>query len=113
MVVFCAGTSGYNITFDARYVWMRQKRVQGSHFAHLKQASAANRFVIDQRVDPCMSDVFPWEKVPYAHELMRTNRHKPGNMAVLVNAPRTGLRNFDDVLEAASLPELNRQSTRA
>ena len=39
MVVFCAGTSGYNITFDARYVWMRQKRVQGSHFAHLKQAS--------------------------------------------------------------------------
>jgi crotonyl-CoA carboxylase/reductase len=24
MVVFCAGTSGYNITFDARYVWMRE-----------------------------------------------------------------------------------------
>jgi crotonyl-CoA carboxylase/reductase len=59
MVVFCAGTSGYNITFDARYVWMRQKRVQGSHFAHLKQASAANQFVLDRRVDPCMSDVFP------------------------------------------------------
>ena len=43
MVVFCAGTSGFNITFDARYVWMRQKRIQGSHFAHLKQASAANQ----------------------------------------------------------------------
>src|SRR6516164_4832610 len=100
MVVFCAGTSGYNITFDARYVWMRQKRVQGSHFAHLKQASAANQFVIDRRVDPCISDVFPWEKIPYAHELMRTNRHKPGNMAVLVNTPRQGLRNFDDVVEA-------------
>jgi crotonyl-CoA carboxylase/reductase len=112
MVVFCAGTSGYNITFDARYVWMRQKRVQGSHFAHLKQASAANRFVMDRRIDPCMSDVFPWEKIPYAHELMRTNRHKPGNMSVLVNAPRPGLRNFEDVLEAASLPELNRQSGR-
>jgi NADPH:quinone reductase-like Zn-dependent oxidoreductase len=26
-VVFCAGTTGYSITFDARYVWMRQKRV--------------------------------------------------------------------------------------
>jgi crotonyl-CoA carboxylase/reductase len=112
MVVFCAGTSGYNITFDARYVWMRQKRIQGSHFAHLKQASAANQFVIDRRIDPCMSDVFPWDKIPYAHELMRTNRHKPGNMAVLVNAPRAGLRNFEDALEAASLPELNRQSTR-
>ena len=39
MVVFCAGTTGYNLTFDARYVWMRQKRIQGSHFAHLKQAA--------------------------------------------------------------------------
>jgi len=112
MVVFCAGTSGYNITFDARYVWMRQKRIQGSHFAHLKQASAANQFVIDRRIDPCMSDVFPWEKIPHAHELMRTNRHKPGNMAVLVNTPRLGLRNLDDVIEAASLPELTRQSNR-
>ena len=43
---------------------------------------------------------------------MRTNKHKPGNMAVLVNAPRPGLRNFDDVLEAASMPEANRESTR-
>ena len=39
MVVFCAGTTGFNITFDARFVWMRQKRIQGSHFAHLKQAA--------------------------------------------------------------------------
>jgi len=45
--------------------------------------------------------------------LMRTNKHKPGNMAVLVNTPRPGLRNFDDALEAASLPELARQSTPA
>ena len=52
MVVFCAGTSGFNLTFDARYVWMRQKRIQGSHFAHLKQAAAANQFVLDRRVDP-------------------------------------------------------------
>jgi crotonyl-CoA carboxylase/reductase len=43
---------------------------------------------------------------------MRTYRHKPGNMAVLVNTPRPGLRNFDDALEAASLPMLNRQTIR-
>jgi len=40
---------------------------------------------------------------------MRTNCHKPGNMAVLVNTPRTGLHNLDDVIEAASMPELSRQ----
>ncbi len=100
MVVFCAGTTGFNITFDARIVWMRQKRIQGSHFAHLKQAAAANQFVIDRRIDPCMSEVFPWEKIPLAHTKMWKNEHAPGNMAVLVNAQRAGLRTFDDVLEA-------------
>jgi crotonyl-CoA carboxylase/reductase len=101
MVVFCAGTTGYNITFDARYVWMRQKRIQGSHFAHLKQASAANRFVLEQRIDPCMSEVFAWDKIPDAHTKMWKNKHLPGNMAVMVNAPSTGLRSYEDVLEAA------------
>jgi crotonyl-CoA carboxylase/reductase len=100
MVVFCAGTSGYNITFDARYVWMRQKRIQGSHFAHLKQASAANQFVLDRRIYPCMSEVLPWAEIPRAHQMMWKNEHKPGNMAVLVNAPHPGLKSLEDVIEA-------------
>jgi crotonyl-CoA carboxylase/reductase len=104
MVVFCAGTSGFNITFDARFVWMRQKRIQGSHFANLKQASAANKFVIDRRIDPCMSEAFPWAQIPVAHTKMWKNLHAPGNMAVLVNAPTTGLRTFEDVLEAGRRP---------
>jgi crotonyl-CoA carboxylase/reductase len=79
---------------------MRQKRIQGSHFAHLKQAAAANAFVIDRRVDPCMSEVLPWSEIPKAHTLMWKNQHKPGNMAVLVNSPRPGLRTVEDVMEA-------------
>lgn len=102
MVVFCAGTSGFNITFDARYVWMHQKRIQGSHFAHLKQAAAANRFVLDRRVEPCMSEVFSWAEIPLAHTKMWKNEHQPGNMAVLVCAPRTGLTTFEDALEASA-----------
>jgi crotonyl-CoA carboxylase/reductase len=31
---------------------------------------------------------------------MRKNEHKPGNMAVLISAPNTGLRTFEDTLEA-------------
>src|SRR6195256_680739 len=100
MVVFCAGTSGYNITFDARYVWMRQKRIQGSHFANLLQASQANRLVVERRIDPCMSEVFSWADIPRAHTKMWKNQSLPGNMAVLVNAQRTGLRTFEDVLDA-------------
>ncbi|MEM9013111.1 MAG: crotonyl-CoA carboxylase/reductase [Pseudomonadota bacterium] len=101
MVVICAGTTGYNLTMDARYVWMHQKRVQGSHFAHLKQASAANQLMLEQRLDPCMSEVFPWADVPRAHTKMMRNEHKPGNMAVLVSAPTTGLRTFEDTIEAS------------
>lgn len=101
MVVICAGTTGYNLTMDARYVWMHQKRIQGSHFAHLKQAAAANKLMVERRLDPCMSEVFPWENIPAAHMKMLRNQHKPGNMAVLVQAPRTGLRTLEDTIEAA------------
>ncbi len=100
MVVICAGTTGFNCTFDVRYMWMHQKRLQGSHFAHLKQAAAANNLMLDRRLDPCMSEVFPWDELPEAHMKMMRNEHKPGNMSVLVQAPRTGLRTLDDVLEA-------------
>jgi crotonyl-CoA carboxylase/reductase len=76
------------LTIDARYIWMHQKRMQGSHFAHLKQAAAANKLMVDRRIDPCMSEVFPWDEIPKGH------------MPVLVCAPRTGLRTFEDVIEA-------------
>ncbi len=100
MVVFCAGTSGYNLTMDARFVWMRQKRIQGSHFANLKQAAQANKLVIERRIDPCMSEVFGWDEIPRAHTKMWNNEHKPGNMAVLVQAKRPGLRTLEDAIEA-------------
>ena len=101
MVVICAGTTGYNLTMDARYLWMHQKRVQGSHFANLKQASAANQLMLERRIDPCMSEVFPWAEIPDAHVKMRRNEHKPGNMAVLISSPRIGLRTFADAIEAS------------
>lgn len=101
MVVICAGTTGYNLTMDARYLWMHQKRVQGSHFANLMQASNANRLVLDRRIDPCMSEVFPWTEIPKAHMRMWKNDHKPGNMAVIVNAIQPGLRTLEDVREVS------------
>jgi len=44
--------------------------------------------------------VFQWTDIPRAHTKMLRNEHKPGNMAVLVQAPRTGLRTVEDVIEA-------------
>lgn len=101
MVVICAGTTGYNLTMDARYLWMHQKRVQGSHFANLKQASSANQLMRERRLDPSMSEIFPWADIPAAHMKMLKNEHKPGNMAVLVSAPTTGLRTLEDAREVS------------
>jgi crotonyl-CoA carboxylase/reductase len=90
MIVICAGTTGYNADVDLRYLWMRQKRLQGSHFANDEQASAFNQLVRDRRIDPCLSKVFDFEQTGECHQLMYENRHPDGNMAILVGARQTG-----------------------
>jgi crotonyl-CoA carboxylase/reductase len=86
MIVICAGTSGFAAQADLRYLWMRQKRLQGSHFANDKQAAEYNQLVVQKKVDPCHSETFSFEDIPRAHQLMYENKHAPGNMSCLVNA---------------------------
>jgi crotonyl-CoA carboxylase/reductase len=91
MVVVCAGTTGYNATVDLRYLWMRQKRLQGSHFANTEQANQMNELALRGQIDPCMSRVFTYEELPIAHQLMHDNKHPHGNMSVLIGATGFGL----------------------
>ncbi len=86
MVVICAGTTGYHAAVDLRYLWMRSKRLQGSHFANDQQASALNELVIAGKVDPCLRRTFDFDDIGLAHQLMYENRHPVGNMAILVGA---------------------------
>ena len=86
-VVICAGTTGYNATVDLRYLWMRQKRLQGSHFANDEQAKGFNDLVLAGKADPCMSRAFTWDELPYSHQLMYENKHPFGNMSILIGAP--------------------------
>lgn len=90
MVVICAGTTGYNVTLDLRYHWMRQKRLQGSHLSNDEQAAAVTELVAAGRIDPCLSKTFSFDEIGEAHQLMLDNKHPPGNMAALVNATRLG-----------------------
>lgn len=91
MVVVCAGTSGYNATVDLRYLWMRQKRLQGSHFANTVQCNEMNELALRGQLDPCMSRAFTYEELPDAHQLMADNKHPHGNMSVLIGATQFGL----------------------
>ncbi len=92
MVVICAGTSGYNADVDLRYLWMRQKRLQGSHFANDDQAYAFNELVLEGKIDPALSRVFSFDQTGECHQLMYENRQPAGNMAILVGAPREGMK---------------------
>jgi crotonyl-CoA carboxylase/reductase len=87
MVVICTGTTGYNADVDLRYLWMRQKRLQGSHFANTQQCRALNDMVAAGQVDPALARVFSLEQVGDAHQVLHDNTHPAGNLAIRVNAP--------------------------
>ncbi len=91
MVVICAGSTGYNAVVDLRYLWMRQKRLQGSHFANDEQAAGINRLVTDGKVDPALGHVYQFDEVGLCHQLMYEGKSPDGNMTILVSAPREGL----------------------
>lgn len=91
MVVICAGTTGYHAAVDLRYLWMRQKRLQGSHFANDQNCKDFNDMLIQKKINPCLSRTFSWQETGLAHQIMRENKHPSGNMAILVGSPQEAL----------------------
>jgi crotonyl-CoA carboxylase/reductase len=84
-IVTCGATSGFSLTFDVRYLWMRQKTIIGSHFANAYQAFRANQLIDQRKILPVLSRTFPFEQCPEPHQMMRENAHL-GKMVVLVGA---------------------------
>ena len=91
MVVICGGTSGYNGDVDLRHLWMRQKRLQGSHFAGLKECRELTALIASGALSPCLSTCLEFDSIGKAHQMLADNAHPGGNMAALVNAVRTGI----------------------
>ena len=88
-VVICAGTTGYNLDFDVRYLWMRQKEILGSHFANAYESMKANELIEQGLIRPVLWRTMGFEGVPEAHQLMLENKHL-GKIAILVGATETG-----------------------
>jgi crotonyl-CoA carboxylase/reductase len=89
-VVICAGTTGYNLDFDVRHLWMRQKQIIGSHFANAYECMKANELIEQNKIRPVLWRTLGFEGVPEAHQLMLENKHL-GKISILVGAPETGL----------------------
>ncbi|HEV2074888.1 MAG TPA: crotonyl-CoA carboxylase/reductase [Thermoleophilaceae bacterium] len=88
-VVICAGTTGYNLDFDVRYLWMRQKQIIGSHFANAYECMKANELIEAGLIRPVLWRTMGFDGVAEAHQLMRENQHL-GKIAILVGAEEEG-----------------------
>ncbi|MBS2021899.1 MAG: crotonyl-CoA carboxylase/reductase [Deltaproteobacteria bacterium] len=85
-IVICGATTGFNLEFDVRHLWMRQKQILGSHFANAYQAERANQLVHEGKIKAVLDQVFPFEKTAEAHALMAANKHK-GKIGIAVQCP--------------------------
>jgi crotonyl-CoA carboxylase/reductase len=89
-VVICAGTTGFNLDFDVRYLWMKQKQIIGSHFANAWECNKANALIENGMIRPVLWKTMPFDGVGEAHQLMRDNKHL-GKISILVGAEKEGL----------------------
>src|SRR6185369_6612244 len=84
-VVICGATSGFQLDFDVRYLWMRQKQILGSHFANAYECMRANQLMAEGKIRPVLWKTMGFDGVPGAHQLMHENKHL-GKIAILVGA---------------------------
>jgi len=89
-VVICAGTTGFDLDFDVRYLWMRQKEIIGSHFANAYECNRANQLIEQGLIRPVLWRTMGFDGVGQAHQLMMENKHL-GKISILVGAEKEGL----------------------
>jgi crotonyl-CoA reductase len=106
-IVTCASTSGFEHSYDNRYLWMHLKRIIGSHFANYREAWQANRLVTMGRIHPTLSRVYPLEQTGQAATDVHRNLHQ-GKVGVLCLAPAEGLGVRDHALRQRHLDAINR-----
>jgi crotonyl-CoA reductase len=106
-IVTCASTSGFEHTYDNRFLWMNLKRIIGSHFANYREAWEANRLVAAGKVHPTLSKVYPLAETGQAVLDVHSNAHQ-GKVGVLCLAPREGLGVSDHQRRERHAEEINR-----
>ena len=98
-IVTCASTSGFMHEYDNRYLWMKLKRVIGSHVANLQEQAECNRLISSGAIVPMMSALYPLSEIGEASRLVQANHHL-GKVGVLCMAPGPGLGVTDPVTRA-------------
>ncbi|MEX0167536.1 crotonyl-CoA carboxylase/reductase [Streptomyces sp. LMG1-1-1.1] len=98
-VVTCGSSTGYQHQFDNRYLWMRLKRIIGSHVANLQEQVDCARLFTQGSIMPALTALYPLEEIGEATRLVQLNEHI-GKVGVLCLADRPGLGVTDPELRA-------------
>ncbi|MGY1503352.1 crotonyl-CoA carboxylase/reductase [Streptomyces sp. QTS52] len=98
-VITCGSSTGYRHQYDNRYLWMKLKRVIGSHVANLHEQWECARLFGQGRIMPALSSLFPLHEVGEATRLVQRNEHI-GKVGVLCLAPEPGLGVTDPALRS-------------
>ncbi len=99
-VITCGSSTGYLHEYDNRRLWMRLKRVIGSHAANWQEACEVNRLIAMGRVIPALSKVFSLSDIGQAARTVQLNKHV-GKVGVLCLAEKEGLGVEDHALRAS------------
>jgi crotonyl-CoA reductase len=89
-VVTCGSSTGYQHQYDNRYLWMKLKRIIGSHGANYQECIEANRLLELGLIIPALSRVHPLDHIAEAVRSVQLNQHA-GKVGVLCLAPHEGL----------------------
>lgn len=83
-IVICGATTGHGLTFDARYLWMHQKSIVGSHGCNLHDATRASHLIEKGVIKPTLTRTFGWQDAALAHQQLVEDRTSHGSFAITV-----------------------------
>ncbi|OUC93308.1 crotonyl-CoA carboxylase/reductase [Streptosporangium minutum] len=96
-VVTCGSSSGYAHEYDNRHLWMKLKRIVGSHGANYQECHEVNRLLSLGALQPTLSKVYPLDRTGDAARAVQLNEHV-GKVGVLGLAPAEDLGVEDQAL---------------
>jgi crotonyl-CoA reductase len=88
-VVTCAATSGYALEYDNRHLWMKLKRIIGSHGANMAENYEMIQLMNSGAIQPLLTRTFPLDEVGDAAYEVHQNRAE-GKIGILCLADKEG-----------------------
>jgi NADPH2:quinone reductase len=74
-IVTCGATTGSNVDFDLRHLFMKQQTILGSTMSDLKSFKAVMDKINGDVFQPFVDTVLPFKKVQEAHKLIENREH--------------------------------------